>query len=104
MGLEEYNHEKCLLYDEYQEKVFLLKLRFAEENNPCKVGDVVTDHQTTIRVEKWELASGSGNVPYLLYTGVVLTKSGSESKRQKSNYIYQSNIRTINGKEYAFRY
>ena len=102
MNLEEL-HKMCIeLQRDCDERKSELKRLYAKEHNPVKVGDIVTDHYHTIRVESMGVYGYS--VPMMKYHGTELTKQGIPKKRQPvpDNPVFQYNIRSINGKSYKF--
>ena len=95
--------EKCMaLQRECNDKQMELRKQYANEHNPVKVGDIVTDHYHTIRVEKMSMYGYP--LPYIKYTGIELTKQGEPKKRQPvlPNPVFQCNIVSINGKPYKY--
>ena len=95
--------EKCMaLQRECSDKQMELRKHYAIEHNPVKVGDIVTDHYHTIRVEKMSMYGYP--LPYIKYTGIELTKQGEPKKRQPvpPNPVFQCNIVSINGKPYKY--
>ena len=83
-----------------------LKKQFALEHNPVKIGDVVTDHFHTIRVEdmKCYLMSFDPEIPQMTYYGIELKKNGEPKKIQPRNPypVIQQRMQFINGKKYKF--
>lgn len=79
-----------------------LRIAYASEHNPVKVGDMVTDHYHTIRVEN--MAVYDYPLPQMKYTGIEMTKQGEPKKRQPipRNPVFQENVRIINGQGYKF--
>jgi hypothetical protein len=65
---------------------------FAYANNPYKIGDIVTDHMGTIKIEKIKIYLGLGTYPQCVYFGVELTKKGEPNKRGNKRSVYQSNL------------
>ena len=95
--------EKCLaLQRECNDKIMELRKQYAIERNPVKVGDIVTDHYHTIRVEKMSIWGHP--IPFMLYRGTELTKQGVPKKRQpvRDNPAFQSNVKSINGEPYKY--
>ena len=87
---------------ECSSKKLELRRKYAEERNPVKVGDIVTDHYHTIKVE---CSSVTGHqVPYKVYYGIELAKNGEPKKHQPcpSNPVYQTEVVTINGQPYTY--
>lgn len=104
MNKEEYLKAKKVLEEEFEEKKKQLAKEFAFSNNDVKIGDIITDHYKTIRVEKflWGYDFVS-HMPCMCYLGVRLTKKGEPVKREADdNRISQTHIREINGKLYKY--
>ena len=96
--------EKCMaLQHECDDKQKNLRKQYAIEHNPVKIGDVVTDHYHTIRVETMNFYGHP--VPSMVYRGTELTKQGVPKKRQPvpCNPAFQSNVKSINGEPYKFK-
>ena len=73
--------DKCIeLQRDCTEKQNELRRQYAAEHNPVKIGDIITDHYHTIRVENMSMYGHP--VPYVMYTGIELTKQGEPKKRQ----------------------
>ena len=100
MNKEEYLKSKKALEEEFEEKKKQLAREFAYSNNPVKIGDIITDHYKTIRVEKFLLGYDFGSrMPCMFYRGTRLNKKGEPVKREAyDNRISQTDIREINGK------
>jgi hypothetical protein len=79
-----------------------LRKQYAIEHNPVKVGDVVTDHYHTIRVENMSIYGHP--IPYMRYTGIAMTKKGIPAKRQPVLRVpvYQNFLKSINGEPYKY--
>ena len=95
--------EKCMaLQRECNDKQMELRKQYAIERNPVKVGDIVTDHYHTIRVEKMGIYGRP--VPYMVYHGTELTKQGIPKKRQPvpDQPVFQNSVRSINGEPYKY--
>ena len=78
-----------------------LGMAFAIEHSPVKVGDYVTDHLDTIRVEGWAMSRRSHDwnaLPCLVYRGTTCKRDGTPRKNPKPCDIYQSNLLYVNGK------
>lgn len=72
------------------EKIELSKT-YALTNNPYKVGDLVTDHAKTIRIEV--IKCYLGRIPECTYYGIKINKDGKDNKKGDKETIYQSNIK-----------
>lgn len=73
---------------------------FATEHSPVLVGDYISDHCNTIRVENWEVAKRAyefNAVPCLVYRGMTCKKDGTPRKNPKKCSIHQSNLLRVNG-------
>ena len=97
--------KKCVaLQWECDDKKTALRIQFALEHNPVKVGDIVADHSRTIRVEKMSVFGHP--IPFMIYTGITMTKKGVPAKRQPipREQVCQCNIKTINGEPYSYEF
>lgn len=90
------------LQAECNEKQSALRRQYAAEHNPVKVGDIVTDHYHTIKVERMSVYGHPQ--PYIKYSGPVMTKQGVLAKRQPRTEepVFQCNLKLINNKPYTF--
>lgn len=79
-----------------------LREQFAKGHNNIKVGDIITDHYHTIKVERMNVCGYP--VPFMRYYGIELTKKGEEKKRQPypQRPMLQTEVRIMNGKPYRF--
>lgn len=87
-----------------EEKQAILK-QCAEENCDIKIGDIVTDHFQTIKVEKMTYYYDYvRQMPEMIFYGANCKKDGTISKRQKPTQapVYQTNVKFVNGKKYKF--
>ena len=102
MTAKELSEKMMELQRECNEKQSVLRKQYAIEHNPVKVGDIVTDHYHTIRVEK--MCIYGHPVPFMRYHGTELTKQGEPKKRQpvSPNPVFQCDIVSINGKPYKY--
>lgn len=104
MNKEEYLKAEKVLKEEFEAKKKQLAREFAFSNNPVKIGDIITDHCRTIRVEKFLCGYDfCSHMPCMVYRGVRLTKKGEPAKREADdNRVSQTDIREINGKPYKY--
>lgn len=67
---------------------------YASENNPYKIGDVVTDHIGSIIIEKISpsLSFGHASFPCCNYFGTELKKDGTPRKDGSKRSVHQTNI------------
>lgn len=95
MELQEYNAKLDLLKNEFEQAKINLAIDFIKSNNPYNVGDVITDHVGTIKINYIKYSMGSfGSPPCAVYYGIELNKDGSQNKRGNTRCIYQSNLKT----------
>jgi len=106
MNYDEYKHELNLLQTEFDNKKEQLYSKYAFANNLVKIGDNVTDHFHTIKVESikvhghqvcFHYAIDYSQKPNCVYFGSELTKTGAIKKKNPDNYLYQCNLTLING-------
>ena len=81
MTLEEFRLKEQEIQERYEKDRQQLESRFAHENNPIKIGDVITDHYHSIKVEQMGVVIIiGGNLinrkPCMRYYGTEMTKKG----------------------------
>jgi len=76
-------HEKALLN---------LDRDFAVSNSIVKIGDVVTDHIGSVKVESIKLYRCFGELPRLSYYGIRLKKNGLPFVSGEKRSAYQMNL------------
>ena len=91
MTKEQYYEKLKAIEIEYEAMKKVLYMEYAFANNPYKVGDFITDHVSTIQIEKIQ-AFKSYDLPSCVYTGTQYNKDGKVSKKQDHTKIYQNNI------------
>lgn len=92
MTQQEYNIELNLLTSKFQKEKKEIDKKFAIANNPYKIGDFITDHVATIKVEEISFWKSLNGIPSCVYTGTQYNKDGSISKKQDHDTIFQMNI------------
>lgn len=96
MSKEEYDLKVRLLEKELKDKKLELAKEYALANNPIKVGDIITDHYHTIKVERIGTAIVIGSpYPACVYSGVQLKKDGTPRVNQDDTRMYQDNIKQV---------
>lgn len=78
----------------------ILARAFATEHSSVLVGDYISDHCDTIRVESWEISKRTheyNSLPCLVYRGMTCKKDGTPRKNPKKCSIYQCNLLRVNG-------
>jgi hypothetical protein len=80
MEQREYKERLAALLTQYEADKKKLHREYALSNNPYKIGDMFTDHQGTIRIEKISTYLSSWDFPQCVYTGIIINKDGKESK------------------------
>ena len=94
-----------MTHEEFKEQLFIInrKCEFdkvylankcAKENNPYKIGDIIeSDCNKKIEINKIQSVwSSYSDIPQMIYTGLLLTKTGSYNKKIKTSVIFQSRI------------
>lgn len=104
MTKEEFNRKKNAIEIKRDVEMKALIKEFATQNNPIKVGDIVTDHYQTIKVESIGIHSYKygANYPECVYKGILVKKDGTPMKRTKYSNAYQSNVLFINKQPYKY--
>ncbi len=94
MELSVYRNELTKLKRGYDNKVGILERDYAFSNSSVKVGDIVTDHIGSVKVDVILYAIVRDNdYPTCVYRGEELTKAGKARKKQSIRDIYQVNLK-----------
>ena len=94
MTPEEYRIEKSKIEMEHRKRMNTLHARYAQDNNNVQVGDFVSDHMCTIKVDRISVYLnflGDG-MPSCVYHGIQHTKKGSPYKNGQPAEVYQANV------------
>ncbi len=91
----EYQLKLNKINKDHQIRLRFLASDFAESNNPHKIGDIVTDHIGSIKIEQIKIVSlsFSSTLPCCVYYGIELTKKGEPNKKGTKRTVHQSNIK-----------
>jgi hypothetical protein len=93
MKIEDLKELRKKAYENYNRALSELNIRFALINSSTNIGDVFTDHIGSIRVEKLSvyLSLTESGIPSMIYSGLVLKKDGTPTKKQDRRVAYQIN-------------
>lgn len=91
MTKQELKEQLITLYYQYELGKKVVFKNYALSNNPYYIGDIVTDHVASIKIESIGIHVSNGEAE-CRYEGIQLNKDGKPSKRQDHNIIYQQNI------------
>lgn len=82
------------LEEKYRKEQQHINRIFALNNNPYKIGDIITDHSGTLLIEEIKFKpSYNTELPECVFLGTELKKDGTPKLRQdKDRRVYQSNI------------
>lgn len=94
MTKEEYQLKYKEITQQEDERKKSLAKDYANSNNPYKIGDIITDHVGSIKIEeiKYSLYTSFDTLPCCVFIGTEITKKGELNKRGKKRMIYQTNI------------
>lgn len=82
----------------------LLDKEFADSNNKIKIGDIIEDKYTKIKVESMEYGQYFFGYLQFLYAGIKLHNKSNKPYNKKDTYkIWQQNIISINGQPYDYQ-
>lgn len=93
MTHEEYLKKIKDLNREFGEKKTSIMKSYVDANNKYKIGDTVTDHLGSIKVEKISYHWGLYDKPCAVFYGSELKKDGTVKKLGGKRNLYQSNIK-----------
>lgn len=101
MKKEEYEDKLAKINSEHKKNLDELYCEYAQSNNPCKVGDIIETYGGFCEVLKFTHCAPmrlSSSMPQMKYLVRNLTKKLQPVKRgQIEGFVYQSNIKSING-------
>jgi len=92
MTLEEYRKSVEEINQETDKKKLFIEREFAFSNSNVEVGDVVTDHVGSVKVENIKFTRHGLHVPYCVYYGVILNKTGKPNKKGETRAVHHINI------------
>jgi hypothetical protein len=95
MDKQEYIEKLKAIDDDAKKAKAAISKEFAMSNNPVKLGDIISDHASTIVVDHIGLGYSCG-MPECVYRGVALTKKLVPKKNGSSEKIWQSNLKMEN--------
>ena len=90
MKFDEYKKKENAILIEAHKKKRALQRKYALSNNTFKIGDIVTDHIGSVRVEK--ILFYYDQVPSCVYVGIQITKKGKPVKSGEKRNAYQINL------------
>jgi len=94
MTADEYKQQMDAIDQEAEKKKRSLMKQFALSNNPYSAGEIITDHIGSILIEEIKVCKGISDLPCCIYTGTILTKDGSPTKKKENKRtVYQMNIK-----------
>lgn len=91
MTIEEYRQKRKELRERHWREEKELAKEYALANNPYSIGDLVTDHIGSIKIEKIQISEDISG-PCCVYYGLELKKDGTPTKRGEKRHVYQTNI------------
>ena len=94
MSHEEYKAQVKVIEERAETEKKELAKNYATDNNPYNVGDIITDHMGSVKVDIIQISLGNQREPpQCVYNGIILNKDGSYNKRGKRRGIFQMNIK-----------
>lgn len=90
MTIEQYNEKIKFLNTVFENAKKEVGRDFAISNNTIKIGDIIKDHNGTIKVEVIRVYLS--NPPQCVYNGVELNKDNTPNKKGTKRDIFQINI------------
>jgi len=101
MTKKDFLSELTILRQDYKKAKEDLYLKFAEANNPYKIGDIIEDHYHTIKIRKIlyyfpdtrAIFNDGSDFPTTTYIGTELNLELSPKRIQKNIYMCLCNIK-----------
>lgn len=103
MTKQEFDNRLNFIENRYDKEKYQLYIDYATSNNPCKIGDIIEDHTGKGKIIKQNITQRfSSKYSLMVYVCIELKKDGTPKKKEIIRKIYQSNLKSINGKPYKF--
>lgn len=103
MTREEFDKRLKELELEFDKNKKALFVNFALSNNTITVGDIVKDHIGCAMVTKIGIyCSTYDGYSAMRYSCIELKKDGTPKKKKTMRWVYQSNIKEVNGEPYNY--
>ena len=91
MTYEEYLKELEYLQESFNLKKQAIQKKFAIQNNPFKIGDIITNSSIIIKIEKIKIYIDILDKPACIYIGIRLKKDLTPFKNKQIERLYQNN-------------
>lgn len=103
MTREEFDNRMKELELEFVKNKKALLVNFALSNNTIAVGDIVKDHIGCAEVVKVNNVQCTYNgYSEMKYNCIELKKDGTPKKKETMRWVYQTNIKEVNGEPYNY--
>ena len=102
MTREEFDKRLKELKLEFDENKKALLVNFALSHNTIAVGDIVKDHIGCAKVIKNGTHCTYDGYSEMKYNCIELKKDGTTKKNEAMRWVYQSNIKEVNGEPYNY--
>ena len=100
MTIDEYISRKQELKKEFDKQCRKLDVEFALSNNTIKTCDIIKDHANIGKVINSGIYIDTNKLPKIVYKCEKLKSNGDARKKFEIVYIYQGNIKMVNGEDY----
>lgn len=100
MTPNEYISRKEELKKEFDKKCRELAVDYATSNNTIKPCDIIKDHANIGKVINGSVYIDINKLPKIVYKCEKLKSNGDARKKFEIVYIYQGNIKMVNGEDY----
>lgn len=92
MEVEEYKLKLTAIRNEALENEKLLNREYAKSNRKYTIGDIISDSNGSIKIDKYGIDFDSNRLPVLYYLGTELNKTLEPKKKHSTRAIWPSNI------------
>lgn len=95
MTNREFKEKKKALWDSHRKEHEKLDMEFVLTHENITIGDLITDREGTIKVEKIETVCGITTLPLGIYYGACYTAKGVSFKNGAKRSVLGANVGTI---------
>lgn len=93
MTFEELQELRRKINEEAEQRRVEVSMQFAILHNTVKIGDIITDHIGSIKVEKIRVYNTHYyEKPCCIYSGRTLKKDGTPTKKNEIRDVWQTNL------------
>lgn len=96
MEIENYHSEAEKIHNEFKQKIKELNVKFVSKNAKFKVGEIIKDSSSVIKIIKLKYSMLGSNFPIIIYEGCLLKKNLEPTLKEKFETVFESQAIKVN--------